>query len=285
MPASSHNNHFHKRLSRRDFKRLGGFIQSRTGIKMPPNKATMLQLRLHRRLNSLKMTSYKDYCDYLFSPEGMKNELPHLIDRITTNKTEFFREPAHFEYLYQTVLPELTGGRYRRLSIWSAGCSTGEEPYTLAMVFDDFFKQHPDNRFDYNILATDISDEVLTKAERGIYKEDLVDQLPMAHKKNYFLRSKDRTRQLARIVPEIRKKVTFRSMNLMDDFQLGKTMDIIFCRNVIIYFDKKIQEVLLNRMCRCLKSRGYIFMGHSEALVGQNLPLHSVAPTVYRKAT
>ncbi len=284
MIPSVRREYLDARLSEREFKRLGAFIQTRTGIKMPPHKKEMLESRLRKRLRSLRIPSYKDYCHYLFSTEGMKNELVHMIDVVTTNKTDFFREPDHFDFLRETVLPEMLNGRYRRISVWSAACSTGEEPYTLAMVLETFSSCHPDNQIEYNILATDISAEALKKAETGIFNEDLVKDVPMEYKKEYLLRSKERKKKLIRIIPRLRNRVAFHRMNLMaDDFNLAYAMDIIFCRNVIIYFEKQTQEKLLKRICRYLKHGGYLFMGHTEALGGFNLPLVSVSPTVYRK--
>ena len=274
------------RLSEKDFRRLGEFIHATYGIKMPPVKKTMLEARLQKRLRKLGMESFKEYIKFLFSPEGMKEELPEMVNEVTTNKTDFFREPAHFTYLVQTAIPELinsTGAGVRRpLGVWSAGCSTGEEPYTLAMVLDNYAEKM--ESFRYNILATDISMQVLEKAALGIYEEDKVLPVPLEMKKKHLLRSKDRKKKHVRIVPELRSKVHFRPLNFMDgDFGMREKMDIIFCRNVIIYFDRPTQEGLLNRLVSHLVPNGYVFMGHSETLSGLNVPLKLVASTVYRK--
>lgn len=274
------------RLSEKDFRRLGEFIHATYGIKMPPVKKTMLEARLQKRLRILGMESFQAYIKFLFSPEGMKEELPEMVDVVTTNKTDFFREPAHFTYLVHTAIPELissTGAGMRRpLSVWSAGCSTGEEPYTLAMVLDDYAGKM--EGFRYNILATDISMQVLEKAALGIYEEDKLLPVPLEMKKKYLLRGKDKKKKRVRIVPELRSQVHFRSLNFMDgDFGMREKMDIIFCRNVIIYFDRPTQEGLLNRMANHLLPNGYVFMGHSETLSGLSVPLAPVAQTVYRK--
>jgi chemotaxis protein methyltransferase CheR len=278
------NGDFTVNLLTEDFMRLGSFIHSNFGIKMPENKKVMVESRLRKRLRTLNMTSYRDYCEYLFSNQGMEKELVNLIDVITTNKTDFFREPDHFHFLHNSVLPEMVNGRYKRLSIWSTACSTGEEPYSLAMAMGEFARSYPDRRFDYSIFATDISAEVINKAKTAVYHEKRIESMPVELKKNYLLRSKDQSKKRVRIIPELRSKVTFRLLNLMDDdFKLDGKMDIIFCRNVIIYFDRKTQEMLLKRICRCLKPTGFLFMGHSEVLTGLDLPVESVAPTVYRK--
>jgi len=270
-------------LSTRDFGRLSRFIYDTCGIKMPEVKKTMLEARLQKRLRSLGMRSFTDYCDYLFAPEGQEQELVQMLDMVTTNKTDFFREPDHFDHLTQTVLPEwLRRHEGATLNIWSAGCSSGEEPYTLAMVLSEFALKHPG--FDFRILATDLSTRVLEKAKAAIYPEPLVEPVPLDLKKKYLLRSKDRSSGMVRIVPELREKVRFRRLNFMDDdFGMRDQLDIIFCRNVIIYFDRPTQERLLQRFHRQMKPGGFIFMGHSETLSGLDVPLVSVYPTVYRK--
>lgn len=276
----------HARLSDRDFRRLGDFIQSEYGIKMPDSKKTMLEARLQKRLRATGIQTFSEYCDYVFSEEGVRKELINMIDMVTTNKTDFFREPAHFDYLTKHTLPDLinkTGAGMRRpLMLWSAGCSTGEEPYTLAMVLSDFAERHPGFRF--VILATDLSTLVLERAMMGIYDEAKTAPVPDQMRRKYLMRSKDRSLNQARVVPELRELVRFRRLNFMEeDFGMREMMDIIFCRNVIIYFDRHTQEKLLNRFSRHLQDGGYIFMGHSETLSGLDVPLYPVAPTVYRK--
>jgi chemotaxis protein methyltransferase CheR len=273
-------------MSEKDFRRLGDFIYSECGIKMPDSKKVMLEARLRRRLRVLEMDSFSKYCDYVFSPEGTERELFHMIDMVTTNKTDFFREPKHFEYLTGTVLPEIIrtrrAGIERKLMVWSAGCSTGEEPYTLTMVLSDFAEAW--RGFHFLVLATDISTRVLEKAKSAIYEEERVEPVPWEMKKKYLLRSKDKGRGLVRIVPTLREKVKFRRLNFMEgDFGVREPLDVIFCRNVIIYFDRPTQERLLNRFCEHLVKGGYVFVGHSETLHGLDVPLVQVFPTVYRK--
>ena len=270
-------------LSARDFSRLSRFIYDTCGIKMPEVKATMLEARLQKRLRALDMHSFTDYCEFLFSKQGLEQELVSMLDVVTTNKTDFFREPDHFDYLTQSVLPDwLRRHPAGRLSIWSAGCSSGEEPYTLAMVLSEFALRHPG--FDFQILATDISTRVLEKAKAAIYAETQVEPVPMELKRKYLLRSKDRASGMVRIVPELREKVRFNRLNFMDeDFGMREQLDIIFCRNVIIYFDRPTQEKLLQRFHRQMKAGAFIFMGHSETLSGLDVPLTSVYPTVYRR--
>jgi chemotaxis protein methyltransferase CheR len=274
-------------LLQRDFYRLSAFIQNEYGIKMPDIKKTLLESRLQKRLRSLEIKTFKDYCDYLFSPEGMTVELPHFIDKITTNKTDFFRENEHFDYLTSRILPSIIGkkrGEYNTLRIWSAGCSTGEEPYTLGMVVKDYLETNRISNFRLSILATDISHEVLRVAQRAIYHEMRAVPIPFAIKKKYLLRSKSGEKKLIKIAPEIRELVQFGRLNFMDnEYGIKEKMDIVFCRNVIIYFDKATQEVILNRIIRNLTTGGFFFQGHSETTQGIELPLRQVFPTVYVK--
>jgi chemotaxis protein methyltransferase CheR len=273
-------------LSARDFQRLSELIHAECGIKMPAPKKIMLEARLRKRLRELGMKSFDAYCKYLFSPEGREHELIRMIDVITTNKTDFFREPSHFHYLVQHVLPELMktygAGTRRQLAVWSAGCSTGEEPYTIAMVLNEYRELHP--AFQFMLLGTDISTKVLDRAVRAVYAEERVETVPQLLKKKYILKSKDPKNRLVRIVPELREQVRFRRLNFMaGDFGMREPMDIIFCRNVIIYFDKPTQEKLINRLCSHLTAGGYLFMGHSETLSGLKVPLVSAGHMVYRK--
>jgi chemotaxis protein methyltransferase CheR len=270
-------------LSSRDFARLCTFVYSEAGICLGPEKKTMLEGRLKRRLRELNINSYKVYCEYLFGQEGLREEKVRFIDVVTTNKTDFFREPKHFDYLTQQALPEMTarsGGQ--PVLIWSAGCSSGEEPYTLAMVLSEYAEAHPGFRF--RILATDISTKVLAKAEMGIYTGDVVEPVPPLMRRKYLMRSRERDGDRVRMVPELRKLLEFRRLNFMDtDYGVEEKADAIFCRNVIIYFDRPTQERILGKLSSYLKPGGYLFVGHSETLHDMNLPLEAVGPALYRR--
>lgn len=273
-------------LSEQDFDRFSQLIHGHCGIKMPPVKKNMLEARLRKRLRQLTMQSFEEYSEYVFSRKGMAQELVNLIDVVTTNKTDFFREPAHFDYLTRIALPKLINtygaGIKRPLKVWSAGCSTGEEPYTLAMVLSEFAEQV--EGFEYSILATDISTQVLEKAKLGVFRQNRVETIDPQLQKRYLLRGKDTQEGLVRVAPELRSRVTFRRVNFMDD-DLGVRwpIDILFCRNVIIYFDRPTQEQLLGRLSGHLFPGRYLFMGHSETLSGMNLPFYQMAPSVYLK--
>jgi chemotaxis protein methyltransferase CheR len=271
-------------LTQRDFHRLSELIEGYCGIKMPFRKRIMLEGRLRRRVRARGLDNLAGYCRYLFEEGGLREEGVHLIDAVTTNKTDFFREPEHFRFLMQRALPELTGNRlvtFRSpLKFWSAACSTGAEPYTLAMLLDGY--RQNDRGMHYSILATDISTDVLRTAKLGIYPENMAIPIPMDLRKLYLLRSK--RGPFVRIVPELRRSVRFERLNLMEaPYNVDSNMDIVFCRNILIYFDKETQLRVLLELCRNLRSGGYLFLGHSETLIGFEAPLVPVATSIFRR--
>jgi len=274
--------YYDAKLSDKDFDRLSQFIYTHYGIKMPKAKHIMLQSRLQKRLRALKMPSFSQYVDYVFSPQG-ENEIISMMDVVSTNKTDFFRENQHFEFLSQSVLPEIVEiNRQNFVKVWSAGCSSGEEPYTLAIVLSEFARKH--SGFDFQILGSDLSTIVLEKAVTAVYPEEKVEIIPLDLKKKYLLKSKDRTNPTVRIVPELRAKASFMRINFMDDmYAAPQNFDIVFCRNVLIYFDRPTQEKVINKLCRHLKQGGYFFLGHSESVTGIEVPLKQIRPTVFKR--
>ena len=243
----------------------------------------MLEVRIKRRLKSLELHSYGEYCNYLFGHAGLKDELVHLIDVVTTNKTDFFRESAHFDFLVDKALPELAERiSGRQFTIWSAGCSTGEEPYTMAIVLNEYSLTHPG--FKFRIMASDISNIVLEKAALGVYTNDVVVPVSPVLRRKYFMRGLKPGSDQQRVVPELRRQVEFRRLNFMDtDYGVIEKLDAIFCRNVIIYFDRATQERILLKLSNCLLPGGYMFVGHAETLHDMDLPLTPVAPALYRR--
>jgi chemotaxis protein methyltransferase CheR len=275
------------KMKDKDFQLFSSFIYDQVGIQLPPTKKTMLEARLQKRLKSLNIDTFEAYGRFVFSPEGQQSELIHLIDVVTTNKTDFFREPGHFNFLTQNALPTILGQRDRSPSqpvrIWSAGCSSGEEPYTLAMVVADFAAEQ--RYFRFSIFASDISTRILETAQKAIYPEERTEDIAMHIKKKYLLRSRDRQRGLIRICPELRSMVTFQRINFMNsDFGVPEKMDIIFCRNVVIYFDKETQQNLMRKFHKQLRPGGYLFLGHSETLNGIDVDFKAVGSTVYVKS-
>jgi len=271
-------------LSSTDLGRLRTMIHEQAGIVLGPDKKTMLELRLRPRMRELQIESYGEYCKYLFGRTGQEQELAHLLDAVTTNKTDFFREPGHFDYLVKKALPDLVSRKEpgKPLLIWSAGCSTGEEPYTLAMVLSEYAVANPG--FQFCILATDLCTTVLAKAKLGIFDAAAVGPVPQDLRRKYLMRSRDKEADAWRVVPELRDLVSFRQLNFMDaHYGVAEKADAIFCRNVIIYFDRPTQEQILTKLASYLLPGGYAFLGHSETLHGLNVPLVPIAPALYRK--
>lgn len=274
---------YNTKISDKEFKILSEFIYTNYGIKMPPAKRILLQSRLHKRLRTLNMKSFAEYIDFVFSPEGKRTEITEMMNVVSTNKTDFFREPIHFDYLKNTILPTFTEGRFsRNMKIWSAGCSSGEEVYTICMTMEDYRRTTKD--ISYRILGTDISTDVLNKAKEGVYNISRIVDIPMETRKKYFLMSKDKSSTLVKVIPEFKSKVSFSRLNFMEKYyNVDGNFDLIFCRNVLIYFDRTAQEKVINRLCHKLNKGGFLFLGHSESVIGLDVPLKQLRPTIFQK--
>jgi len=269
------------------FLQLGKMITKRYGIKMPPNKKIMFQARLQRRLRELGIYSFEEYATKLLSENGESQEFDVLADYISTNKTDFFREKEHFSFIADHVLPELlkpssiTG--FPQLNIWSAGCSSGQEAYSIAITLEEF-KRVKSLRFDYSIFATDISVRMLKAVQEAIYPMSQVSEIPAEIKHRYFLKSKGINEPKVRVIKQIRDRVRLSYLNLMDDsFAFNSKFDVVFLRNTLIYFDTEIQRKVLVKVLDSLNTGAYLFIGHSESLINMNLPIQSIAPSVYIK--
>lgn len=275
-------------LSTRDFKRIADLIGDEVGIKLPPSKQLMVEGRLRKRVRALGLASLDDYGTYLFQRNGLDAERPFLINAVTTNKTDFFREPEHFDLLEERMVPELlrsrTGERQPLLKVWSAASSTGAEAYTLAMVLADLAAQRRDFRF--AILGTDISTAVLEQGVQAVYPAELTAPVPPGKQQRYLMHGrKPGARAEVRIVPELRRLVHFARLNLMDDsYPFDRDVDVIFLRNVLIYFDKADQEKVILRLVGHLRPGGYLVLGHSESMIGTAVTMRQVAPAVFQKA-
>ncbi len=274
-------------MSDGQFQLFSELIYSICGINLMPKKKMMLVARLYRRLRELNIHSYEDYYNFILSPEGRKNEIINMINVVSTNKTQFFRDPEHFNYLAEKALPEfLANGRTAKnmtLNIWSAGCSTGEEPYTIAIVLSEYFGRNKLN-YSFKIFATDISTRVLEIAGRAVYKRDTVSPIKAELLKKYFVKLENSDSDEYAVKPELKKNVEFRRFNLMEnDFKLGVSIDIIFCRNVIIYFDKKTQIALFQKFYSTIGNSGYLFIGNSESLHNINDEFTYIVPAIYKK--
>lgn len=273
-------------LSDAKFAKFAAFVTDKLGIKMPDKKKQMLQGRLQRRVRELGLRSFDDYYRYVFHEGGLKDELQSFINAVTTNKTEFFREAGHFDYLTATALPTIAADPSLKLNeglrLWCAGCSTGEEPYTLAMVLAEHAERHPG--FRYGILATDVSTKVLDFAKTAVYDANKVEKVSLEMKRKHLLKSKDARKPRVRVVPALRSRVTFRSLNFMNEsYDVPSGFQVIFFRNVMIYFDRVTQEAVINRMADKMTRGGYLFTGHAESLRDLDIPFEMVANSVYRR--
>ena len=274
-------------LSLRDFQRIADLIGEQVGIKLPPAKRLMVEGRLRKRVRALGLRGLDAYSVHLFQRDGLAAELPHLIDAVTTNKTDFFREPEHFDLLEHRLVPALLdlrrGERQPLLKIWSAASSTGAEAYTLAMVLADLAAQRHDFRF--AILGTDISNTVLRQGMRAVYPTELVAPVPPTKQQRYLMHArKPGARPEVRIVPELRRLVRFAHLNLMDAaYPFDRDVDVIFLRNVLIYFEKADQERVIRRLIDHLRPGGYLILGHSESMIGTAVAMRQIAPSVFQK--
>lgn len=261
------------------FSRFRSLVYRECGINLTDHKRAMFTSRLQKRLSQLRLTSFQDYYDLVIGGHS-DSELTTMLDYISTNQTEFFREPHHFTFLRERVLPELEVDKTVR--IWSTACSSGEEPYSIAMTLSDAIASP--STWNCRILASDISTRMLAKAATGQYSHARINSLQSDLVRRHFLLGKGDHMDLVKIKPHIANMAVFRRINLMDDrYPIKSLLDVIFCRNVMIYFDRKTQAAVLAKLSRYLKPGGYLFIGHSESLHGISRELHYVAPTIYRK--
>jgi chemotaxis protein methyltransferase CheR len=274
------------RLHEQHFAELTRLIEGHTGIRLPSVKRTMVEGRLRKRVRALGLKDLSEYGHAIFNHGRLSEEFAHVVDCVTTNKTDFFREPQHFAFLRDHVVPNLL--KLRRpagapLKIWSAAASIGAEAYTIAFVLADLLR--PDGP-PFAILGTDISRDVLAQARRAVYPLSLAEPIPEAVRRRYLMFARDASRAEFRIVPELRRRVRFEALNLMDErFAVDSDFDAIFCRNVLIYFSKPTQAAVLRRLAAHLRPGGYLLLGHSESLAGNDHDeLRAVAPTVFRRA-
>jgi len=275
-------------LSAIEFSRIARLVEGEAGIKLPPNKRLMLEGRLRKRLRAHGFDTFKAYCDFLFKGDGTAEEMGFLINVVTTNKTDFFREPDHFDFLMKKAVPELIRRRSGAetqplLKVWSAASSTGAEAYTLAMVLNERMVERRD--FRCAILGTDISTTVLEQGERAIYPAEMMAPVPEPYLKRFVMWPREPgARSDVRIVPELRRMVRFARLNLMDaTYPFDRDVDVIFLRNVLIYFEKEDQEAVVRRLVGHLRPGGYLFLGHSESMIGNAAQVRQVAPAVFQK--
>ncbi|MDM8560867.1 protein-glutamate O-methyltransferase [Candidatus Parabeggiatoa sp. HSG14] len=264
-------------FTKQDFDKLRKLVNEHTGIKLSDHKQEMLYSRLSRRLRILNLKSFSKYYELLQKDGG--EELAHFINAMTTNLTAFFREPHHFELLERVLLPKLLIKKQEthRLRIWSAGCASGEEAYSIAMVVKEIVPTH----WDVKILATDLDSSVLAKGKKGVYEEERIEGISRIRLRRWFKKGAGTQTGRVQILPDLQELITFKHLNLMHGWPMRGPFDIIFCRNVIIYFEKSTQKILFERFANILDNESYLLIGHSENLFQLNTRFRLLQQTVY----
>lgn len=264
------------------FKKICGLVYEHTGITMPETKSQLIYSRISRRIRSLSLNNFDEYCQ-LISTEKNNSEIKHFINSVTTNLTGFFREEHHFDYLKKTIIPELKlrNQHTRKIRIWSAACSTGKEPYSIAIAIKESIANL--SGWDVKILATDIDTDVLQVGKDGIYSEEDTKGLNDSQLKKYFRKGREDHLGDFKASKEIRDLIIFKQLNLMHDWPMKKTFDVVFCRNVIIYFNKETQAFLFNKIAQKMDSGSYMMLGHSESLFNVNDDFKLLGKTIYQR--
>ena len=278
-------NGFGLELSDAEFQAFSDLVYKKAGINLHAGKKELVRSRLAKRLREDGFDSFGEYYQFVISDET-GDELVQLLDSISTNLTNFFREPKHFQFMVQVFLPEISRAaakKGRRLRIWSAGCSTGEEPYSIAITV---LENMPDlEQWDVKILATDLSTKVLATARRGIYPFERLADISPEVLRRWFQKGQGDWAGWFKVKDQVKRLIVFRRLNLIEPFPFQRSFDLIFCRNVMIYFDKKTQADLTARLHQVLADGGYLLIGHSESLTGVNQAFNYIQPTIYRKKT
>jgi len=271
-------------LGEREFRLISDLVYEHCGINLHAGKKELVRARLAKRLREGNFQSFSDYIRHVLEdPTGQEFSL--LVDSLSTNLTKFFREDQHFEYLRSQLLPRVLESKQRlhnlRIRGWSAGCSTGEEPYSIAIILQEATQGK--GRWDVKLLATDVSTRVLERAKRGLYEKDRIEPIPLPLRSKYLSRTREGGADLYEVAPVLRDILVFRYLNLVQDWPVKGPLDFIFCRNVMIYFDKPTQGRLISRFFDLLASGGILFTGHSESLTGIEHKFRYVQPTIYMK--
>lgn len=268
-------------FSDKEFKFISKLVGERTGIVLSDAKRQMVYGRLSRRLRQLKLTKFSDYCELLTS--GHEGELIEFTNAITTNLTAFFRENHHFEHLKETVLPDLIkkNAHSKRLRVWSAGCSSGEEPYSIAMCIQEVLPKS--SGWDVKILATDLDSNMVKRGKEGVYTAERVEGLSSSRMKKWVKKGTGKNADKVRMSSELREMITFKELNLMEGWPIKGPFDFMFCRNVVIYFNKETQRVLFDRYADLLRDDAHLYIGHSESLNKVTDRFKLLGKTIYQK--
>lgn len=265
-----------------EFDLIRRLVYDESGINLTDNKKQLVIGRLGKRLRKLGLRTFKEYYAYV-KDAGGEQEVTTLLDCISTNKTDFFREPGHFDFLRRELIPGfLNSGNGKKLRIWSAACSTGEEPYSIAITLHESIPEI--ESYDVKMLASDISTKVLDAADRGVYEAERLKPIPYDVMQRHFLMGSGNNNGRFKVKRHLRDMIVYRRINLMDaNYPIRTRFDVIFFRNAMIYFDKPTQVDVISKLSRYLKDGGYLFLGHSETLQGTDCGLRYVRPNVYRK--
>jgi chemotaxis protein methyltransferase CheR len=270
-------------LRKAEFMKISSYIEEHFGIVLKTNKMELVKSRLARRVEQLNFNSYREYFEHATSKEG-EQELVEMVNALSTNLTYFYREEKHFEYLRQQVIPDILKhqrGENFKLRIWCTAASTGEEPYTITMEVLEAIGETPG--CDFKLLATDVSTKVLQQAKCGVYAQERLEKIEPLFLSKYFQKGTGNAKGRYKIKNRVREHILFNYLNLIKPFPIHHSLDVIFCRNVMIYFDITTQQDIIDRFVRVLKPGGYLFMGMSEGLSGIQHPLTYVEPSIYRK--
>jgi chemotaxis protein methyltransferase CheR len=263
-----------------DYDLIVTLVHERSRIRLHDGKQALIRARLGKRMRALGYDSFHDYCNYLRAGTD-EQELNRVVDALTTNFTSFLRERDHFDFLVQNALPELLTKGPQRFRIWSAACATGEEPYTLGFYLAESFPIH--SGWDWRILATDLSTRALEKAVAGIYADSRLSDIPPEWQRRYFQAGHGAWAGQYRVKPALRERVDFQQLSLLGNYGFTHTFEVIFCRNVMIYFDRPTQEQLVQRLIQHLVPRGFLITGHSESITGLSNTLRCLRPSIYQK--
>jgi len=271
-------------LSEQEFEQFSKLVYTHCGIDLHDGKKELVRARLSKLIRAGNFGSFSEYYDYVIA-DSTGAAISELTDSISTNLTSFFREPQHFAFLTQTLVPEMlcrkTGQNTRRIRAWSAGCSSGEEPYSIAITLLEAIRNQ--GQWDLKILATDISRKILNRAQQGQYDDERISTIPPAVKSKYLFAKRHNGQPLYHVCPNLKEIIVFKYLNLMENWPFQGPIDFIFCRNVMIYFDKSTQQRLVNRYWQVLERGGYLFTGHSESLTGIDHKFRYIQPTIYKK--
>lgn len=269
-------------LNDKEFGDIRALIRDVTGISMGDSKRHLITRRLGARLKATDINTFRGYIDYVKNGDPL--ELEEFTNSVTTNLTSFFREDHHFEFLTRTAIPGIVARKNdngKRLRIWSAGCSTGEEPYSIAMTLAESL--HDLAQWDAKILCTDIDSEVLKTCKAGVYSQQRLEKIPESRSRRWFKKLRGEKEGFLQVSPQLQQLTVFKQLNLMREWPMKRRFDVIFCRNVIIYFDKPTQRVLVERYANVLADGGYLILGHSESLINVSDRFSLIGNTVYQK--